>query len=158
MSLGREFKSTFDDLAKRLSEQRREAETLKEQLCEAGQALTVANDQASARLSIVLKEEKERAADERTTLLSQITTLVQGYGDAQDKRMEAKVASVQEEIRQSNMVYGRQGESYSKTMNVWSEKEQLLVDDMLKARENVKNKIKNDWTVSCTVLFGDVKC
>jgi len=79
---------------------------------------------------------------------------VQGHGDAQDKRIEAKVASVQEEIKQSNMVYERQGESYSKTMNVWSEKEQLLVYDMLKARENVKNKIKNDWTVSYTVLFS----
>jgi len=149
VSLGREFKSTFDDLAKRLSEQRREAESLKEQLCEAGQALTTANDKASARLSAILKEEKERAADERMTLLSQITTLVQANGDAQDKRLEAKVTSVQEEIKQSNVVYGRQEESYSKTMKIWSGKEQTLVDDMLKARENVKNKIKNDWTVSC---------
>lgn len=110
--------------------------------------MTIANDKASARLSAVLKEEKERAADERTTLLSQITTLVQGYGDTQDKRVEAKVASIQEEIKQSNVVYGRQEESYSKTMDTWSEKEQLLVEDMLKARENVKNKIKHDWTVS----------
>lgn len=131
-----------------MSEQRREAESLKAQLCSAGEALVTANQKATAELNAVLVEQKERAAEERTILLSQITSLVQGYGDTQDKRIEAKVASVQEQITQSNAVYKRQEETYSTAMNAWSEQEQLLVHDMVKARENVKAKVKKDWTVS----------
>jgi kinesin family protein 11 len=131
-----------------LSEQRSEAEALRAQLCNAGIALIKANDAASARSSTVLAEEKERAAAERATLLSQITSLVQNHGEARDKRLEAEVISVQEEVNQSNVLFARQQESYGKTMDLWSEKEELLVQDMLKARENVKSKIKRDWTVS----------
>jgi len=148
VSLGRDFKTTFDDLSKRLSEQRSEAESLRGQLCEAGIALTKANDLACNRLSSVLQEEKERSAHERTALLSQISSLFQNYGDSQDKRMEAKVISVQSEIRQSNQLYERQQGIYSTTMDAWSAKEQLLVENMLQARESVKLKIKKDWTVS----------
>lgn len=148
VSLGRDFKTTFDDLSKRLSEQRNEAESLRGQLCDAGVALRKANDLACDRLSTVLQEEKERSANERTALLSQISSLVQNFGDSQEKRLEAKVASVQSEVRQSNELYGRQQGIYGAKMDAWSAKEQSLVENMLQARESVKLKIKKDWTVS----------
>ena len=135
-------------MSKRLSEQRNEAESLRGQLCDAGVALTKVNNLACDRLSTVLQEEKERSANERTALLSQISSLVQNFGDNQEKRLEAKVASVQSEVRQSNELYERQQGIYGTKMDAWSAREQFLVENMLQARESVKSKIKKDWTVS----------
>ncbi len=37
---------------------------------------------------------------------------------------------------------------YNDSMSVWSEKENLLVEEVIKSRETLKSRMKKDWTVS----------
>ena len=55
-----------------------------------------ANAAASTKLEDVLREEREQAATDRQTLLSQITNLVMAQGETQDARLGIKIADVAE--------------------------------------------------------------
>lgn len=147
-SLGKEFKITFDEFVKHLNQQQIEANNLRRQILDAGVALTDANKEASLSLAKVIAEEKNRATEERTNLINQITSLIQSQGEAQEKRLDARVVSIQEQIGLSNEAYHQQHERYDTSMDTWSGKETTLVENVHKSCENVKSKIKKDWTVS----------
>lgn len=152
-ALGKDFKNTFDELVKHLNSQQEEAEALHRHLSDAGAALASADEISSARLSAVLSEEKARAEDEQVALISQITSLIQTQSVAREKRLEARVASLQSEITTSRETYRQEQVTYDNSMIVWSAKQASLVDDLLKSRESVKSKIKKDWTVSHVIRY-----
>lgn len=133
---------------KHLAGQQAEADRLRVQLSDAGAALKKANVEAATKLNVALVEEKQRASDDRASLISQMTSLIHGYGDVQDRRLDAQIVSVQEEVAASHQVYQVQQDDYNRSMDAWRVKEEFLVEDILKSREAVKSKIKKDWTVS----------
>ena len=147
-SLGREFKSIFEELIKRLRAQKTEAEELKARLTSATQAARKADEDASARLEKCLTEERSQTAADRKTLLLQITALVDQTNEAQYARMESKVRSVQNELTASRSTLQEAEKKYTDAMEVWSKKENLLVDEVLSSRDALKAKMKTDWTVS----------
>jgi kinesin family protein 11 len=67
-SLGRDFKSLFEDLLKHIDAQRTEADALRHQLNTASELAMQANTAASVKLDEVLREEREQAAADRQTL------------------------------------------------------------------------------------------
>ncbi|KAI9808818.1 MAG: kinesin motor protein cin8 [Pycnora praestabilis] len=144
-SLGREFKNIFEELIKHLNAQKVEAEELKQQLLAANSALLNANASASSQLEIALVDERQQAATDRQNLLSQITTLVNDSGKAHDARLTSKITSIQSDISNSAADFGVARDKYSEGMDVWVMKEKLLVDEVLKSRETLKNKLKKDW-------------
>jgi len=92
-----------------------------------------------------LKEEHEQAAHDRRTLLSQITDLVTTSGEVQDSRWQSKIDYVRNDISASRSALDSADKHYSNGMDVWSQKEILLVEEVLKSRDTLKGKMKDDW-------------
>jgi len=107
-----------------------------------------ANSAASAKLDDVLREEREQAAADRQTLLIQITNLVMAQGETQDARMSAKIGEVQKDVHSSNESFEASRAQYSQGMDVWNEKEGRLVEEVLRSRETLKSKLKEDWVAA----------
>ncbi|KAH8669630.1 P-loop containing nucleoside triphosphate hydrolase protein [Tricladium varicosporioides] len=144
-SLGRDFKTLFEELLKHVNAQKAEAEELRKQLTSASEFAMEANVAASARLDEVLRDEREQAATDRQNLLTQITSLVMTQGEAQDARISSKVEEVRENITTSKDAFEASRTQYSLGMDAWNEKEGKLVEEVLRSRETLKSKLKDDW-------------
>ena len=150
-SLGKDVKATFDELVRQLSAQKSEADDLKRQLSEVGAAAISANAVASTQLATIMAQEKEQSARERETLISQISSIIKSTGEAQDKRLESKITSIQQDLTKSNGQFEKNQATCVQSLDAWMAREKALVDDVLTSRESVKAKLRNDWNVS---VFG----
>lgn len=107
-----------------------------------------ANSAASAKLDDVLREEREQAAVDRQSLLMQITNLVMAQGETQEARLSVKIGEVQKDVLSSKESFETSRTQYSQGMDAWNEKEGKLVEEVLRSRETLKSKLKEDWVVS----------
>lgn len=138
----------FEDLLKHIDAQRTEADALRQQLNTASELAMQANSAASAKLDDVLREEREQAAVDRQSLLMQITNLVMAQGETQDARLSVKIGEVQKDVLSSKESFEASRTQYSQGMDAWNEKEGKLVEQVLRSRETLKSKLKEDWVVS----------
>jgi kinesin family protein 11 len=139
---------------KHIDAQRTEADALRHQLNTASELAMQDNAAASTKLEDVLREERAQAAIDRQTLLSQITTLVMAQGETQDARLGAKIAEVRKDVLSSKESFETSRAQYSQGMDAWNEKEGSLVEDVLRSRETLKSKLKEDWVVShCSMIY-----
>lgn len=125
-----------------------EADALRKQLSIASQAAMRADADVSARLEVCLAEERQQAVLDRQNLLSQITDLVNKSGEQQDARWVSKINTVRSDIASSTSNFQAADKLFSEGMEIWSQKENLLVEEVLKSRETLKSKMKKDWNVS----------
>jgi hypothetical protein len=119
---------------------------------QADAALLAANKSAQGRLTQIIEEEKLKAAEERQSLLSQMTTLIHATAEAQDNRLASKVLTVNDGIDSSHAAYKVTHDAYNQGMDTWSGKSKDIIGDVVKSRDNVKMKIKADFAVS-TLFF-----
>ncbi|KAF1913608.1 P-loop containing nucleoside triphosphate hydrolase protein [Ampelomyces quisqualis] len=147
-SLGRDFKTTFDDLVKDLNEQQAENERLHQEVLDANAALVKANKTSQGQIAHILDDEKHKAAEERQRMLSQITALVCATADAQEIRLKEKLAGVSEEIGAASTAFEAKQETYTEGINAWSAKSQDILSGVSKSRDAVKTKIKSDFAVA----------
>ena len=99
----------------------------------------------AARMETCLNEERVQASQDRQGLLAQITDLTNKYGEVQDARWKSKLNAVREEVLLSKSELQMADEGYNTGMDVWSQKEKLLVEEVLKSRDTLKGKMKDDW-------------
>ena len=151
-SLGRDFKNIFEELVKHLNTQKAEADDLRKQLSVASKTAVEANKTASSQLQACLIEERKLAATDRQNLLSQITALVDASGEAQDARITTKISAIQENISSTTSEFEAANAKYAKGMDIWTEKENLLMGEVLESRDTLKGKMKQDWTVSGPII------
>lgn len=104
-----------------------------------------ADADVSIRLETCLNEERAQASQDRQNLLAQITTLINSSGLAQDSRWESKINAVRKDIASARSTLDTANENYDTSMDLWSEKENLLVGEVLKSRDTLKIKMKDDW-------------
>ncbi|KAH6435965.1 hypothetical protein HBI14_012240 [Parastagonospora nodorum] len=147
-SLGRDFKTTFDDLVKDLNEQQAENERLHQQVLDANAALVKANKSSQGQITHIMDEEKKRSAEERQRLLSQITALVSATADAQEMRLSENLFGVSEEIGAANTAFEAKQETYTEGIHAWSSKSQDILAGVSKSRDAVKTKIKSDFAAA----------
>ncbi|KAL9581169.1 MAG: hypothetical protein Q9203_006006, partial [Teloschistes exilis] len=145
-SLGRDFKAIFEELVKHVNSQKAEADELRCQISKAAQDAMLAESRMSSELETALKEERTEAAQDREALLSQITSLVNKSGETQDARWQSKIDSIRSDITSSRSKFEAEEKTYSEAMDVWSQKESLLVEEVIKSRDNLKSRMKKDWT------------
>lgn len=92
-----------------------------------------------------LEEERAQASKDQHDLLAQITGLVHKSGEVQNARWASKINAVREEVLSSRSALQAADHGYNTGMDVWSQKEKLLVDEVLKSRDTLKGKMKEDW-------------
>lgn len=146
-SLGRDFKSIFEELVKHIHTQKAEADGLRCQISAAARGAMEAEALVSSRLESALNEERAQAANDRQDLLAQITSLVNKTGETQETRWQSKIDTIRSDIASSHSTFVGEEKKYSKAMDVWSQKENLLVEEVLKSRDALKSRMKKDWTV-----------
>lgn len=100
-----------------------------------------------ARLDNCLQEERSQAAVDRQELLSKITDLIKASGEKQDARLGLQINGIRNDIAASSLTLRQADEQYNERMDLWSQKRNQLVDEVLKSREALKSRMKNDWTV-----------
>ena len=144
-SLGKDMESIFDDLDKRLQSQELEAESLRQQLAVATQAAQEANERLAARMEKSLQEEKDQAALDRKSLISQITGLINANGAAQDQRVTDRMNDIQEEVQNAKVEIQSTAEKCGSSIRNWVQKEATLNDYVAKSRDIVKEKLQTDW-------------
>lgn len=113
----------------------------------AAKAAIQAEAEFCARLDNCLQEERSQAAVDRHELLSKITDLIKASGEKQDARLDLRINDIRNDIAASSLTLRQADDQYNERMDLWSQKGHLLVDEVLKSRETLKSRMKNDWTV-----------
>ena len=129
-----------------MNTQKAESDALRKDLSAATDEALKADALASARLQSYLEEEKARVAVERGDLLAEITRLVNNTGAAQEQRLSSKINAVQADMTIARANLQAADNKYNDAMEIWSERENLLVEEVLRSRESLRNKMKKDWT------------
>ncbi|KAM0329371.1 hypothetical protein ACHAQA_004677 [Verticillium albo-atrum] len=159
-SLGKEFKTMFEDLATQITAQRAESLKLRLQLEKAAKTIAEQNASASSRMQEVMEGERKQAAVDRQNLLAQITSLVNAQAEVQESRLADKTAELQKSILESNTALETDVASYAEAMDVWDVKEGELLESVAKSKEMMKTKLKDDWNaaeVHSTSIQGTTK-
>ncbi|KAI8937543.1 hypothetical protein NX059_005261 [Plenodomus lindquistii] len=147
-SLGRDFKTTFDDLVKDLNEQQADNERLHQEVLEADTTMIEASKASQAALEQVVAEEKQKSAEDRQQLLTQITALITANADAQEKRLDEKLASVSAAISAANVTFESKQDAYTEGVSAWSNRSRDILAGVSKSRDAVKTKIKSDFAAA----------
>jgi kinesin family protein 11 len=146
VSLGREFKTLFEDLIRRMNEQQAEAQRLRQEILGANAGFVEATHVSREHLKQAFEREKEAAAKERELLLAQIGTLISDSAALQEARMVGAVETANKRIKTSSDDYAIAQQTYNSGMDTWSGNGQTLIESSVKARETIKAKLKADWT------------
>ncbi|KAH8816425.1 P-loop containing nucleoside triphosphate hydrolase protein, partial [Xylogone sp. PMI_703] len=144
-SLGRDFKTLFEDVLKHINAQRVEIVDLRQQLHAASEAAMKSNADAASRLETALKEEREQAVIDRQVLLGKITDLIEEQGKTEDQRITSKISEVQKDILASRELFESAKSQNDLRMEVWNTKEEELIQEVVRSRETLKSKLKDDW-------------
>ncbi|UKZ49017.1 hypothetical protein TrVGV298_003255 [Trichoderma virens] len=144
-SLGKDFKSIFEDLVRHITTQRCESDNLRRQLQSATNTIKLQNANISARMQEALEEERRHAAEERQKLLSQISALVTTQAEAQENRFADRAMQMQKNMVEYNTSLEGAISQYGQGMDAWDEKEGELLEEVKKSRDQIKTKLKDDW-------------
>ncbi|KAI1865085.1 hypothetical protein JX265_008132 [Neoarthrinium moseri] len=147
-SLGKDFRSIFEELLSHLTSQKQESDSLRHQLKSASETILQSNSDISARIQQVIEAERRQAAEERKNLLLQISSLINSQAELQDSRLADKAASLQQSVQETNATFEGSVAQYSQGMDVWVEKEDQLLGDVSKSRETLKQKLQDDWNTA----------
>jgi kinesin family member 11 len=144
--LGRDFKAMFEDITRQLTAQKEEAEHLRVALCEANHQHIEATLRASEQLHANAEADRMAAQMDRQTLMTQITALIEASAAKQDERVEANVRNTQVNLAAATSTFQQADQSYSEGMNRWIEHDSELLRKVTHSKDELKTKLKNDWT------------
>ena len=104
-----------------------------------------ADEAVSLRLDAVLDEEQALASQDRQVLLGQISDLIMKSGEEQDRRWSSKIQAARQDMGALRSNLATAEAKYNSGMDIWSKKESLLIEEVLKSRDILKVKMKEDW-------------
>ncbi|KAG6029362.1 hypothetical protein E4U41_000376 [Claviceps citrina] len=147
-NLGKDYKSVFEDLVKHITAQRSEADSLRRQLQSAMNTIALQNTSLSTRVQEALEEERRQSAEDRQKLMTQMSSLFNAQAEAQEARLADRVALIQKSVGESNTSMETAMTLYAQGMEDWDKEENALMEDVKKSREQLKNRLKDDWTAA----------
>ncbi|KAF7557213.1 hypothetical protein G7046_g6095 [Stylonectria norvegica] len=147
-SLAKDFKSIFEDLVRHIAAQRGEADTLRRQLQSATNTIVLQNSSTSTRIQEALEEERRTAIEDRSKLMTQIAGLINTQAETQETRLAEKASLIQKSLVDSNSYLEDAVLNYGQGMDTWDGKEGELLDEVKKSRDQLKTKLKDDWTTT----------
>ncbi|KIH89409.1 kinesin family member 11 [Sporothrix brasiliensis 5110] len=147
-TLGKDFKSTFEDLLKHIGAQRDESDALRTKVEEASQTAVQANATVAAQIQQAIDEERKQAAADRQQLLTQIGTLITEQATKQDIRFTAKTNAIREQMVESNTAFEGSLETYAKGMDAWNTASEEFAQGASESRDALKLRLQEDWTTA----------
>ncbi|EEY21277.1 kinesin-II 85 kDa subunit [Verticillium alfalfae VaMs.102] len=147
-SLGKDFKTIFDDLVTHIAAQRAESLKLRQQLEKATRTIAEQNAANANRMQEVMEGERKQAAVDRRDLLTQITSLINAQAEVQESRLADKTAELQRSILASNTTLEKDVAAYGEGMDAWNSKEDELLETVANSKEAMKTKLKEYWNAA----------
>ena len=154
-SLGKEFKTMFEGMTKQLTAQREENDRLRTELQEAQRRNLEASRSASRQLQTCLNEEKRVAQQERQQLKDQISALIDASASRQEDRISHSLSEVHSQLEESSEAFEQAGAAYAQGMDAWALQDQSLMEGVVKSKEDLKARMKRDWTVRPSYVSDD---
>jgi kinesin family protein 11 len=145
VTLGREFKTMFEDLLRRMNDQQSEAQRLREQISSANAGFIEASQTSQGQLRQAVEEERQTAATERATLLATITSLINDSATAQEARISGHLEAANKRVKTSEDDYRAAQQVYGDGMDAWNGSSQSLIERSVQSRESIKARLKGDW-------------
>lgn len=102
------------------------------------------NASAPARIQEALDEERRHAAEDRQRL----TALMAAQAESQEARMADMALLVQKTLAETGVSLDAAATQYSHGMDSWDVKEGALLDEIKKTRDQLKTRLKDDWTAT----------
>lgn len=146
--MGKDFKNLFDDLTQQLAAQRQEANELRSALETANQANLEATLATSTQLQTVLEEERKTSLQERENLKDQIFRLLDSSATQQEERLSGRLIGTQTSLVEASESFEAADKAYREGMDRWSAQDTELMTTIVKSKDELKNRMKGDWTVS----------
>lgn len=146
-SLGKDFKSAFEELLRHMRVQKAESDRLRQELEEATHAMVESNESVATRIQELLDEERAQAAAERQALLAQIARLVNSQAELQESRLADRAAQIQDTILDSSKALKESVGEYSAGMNAWGERDNKALEEASASKDALKTRLKDDWAV-----------
>ncbi|OAL33580.1 hypothetical protein AYO20_07087 [Fonsecaea nubica] len=148
--LGKDFKAMFDDLTRQLAGQREEIETLSSALQAASRTSIEASLSASTQLEAIRDEERRAAAEEKEKLKEQIMKLVDSSHQQQEQRLSSRLNNVQSHLVEATEQFESADKSYREGIDKWTAQGDELMAQVVTSKDELKTKIKGDWTAVST--------
>lgn len=153
--LGKDIKNMFEDLTKQLSAQRDEADALRFALQAANRANIEAQLAAASQLQIVRDEEKRVSAEEKERLKEHIFQLIDSSSLRQEERLSTRLINAQTSLVDAAEHFERADKNYVEGMDKWADDDTNLMTNVVRCREDIKTKMKGDWTVCAIRLVRE---
>lgn len=147
-SLGKDFKTMFETMAKHLEEQKFEVNRLRLELQAANRQTVEANRKASSNLAQVLEEEHASAQAERDTLMSHIRGLLEDSNQRQNNRLKGKFDTLRTDISATGESLEQATAQHDRHVDEWIFKEEQFAKDVSASKDEIKTRMQNDWEVS----------
>ncbi|CAI7586631.1 unnamed protein product [Penicillium palitans] len=144
-TLGKDFKTMFEDMAKHLDEQKSEVHKLRLELQAANRQTVEANRKASSNLAQVLEEEHASAQAERETLMSHIRGLLEDSSHKQNNRLKGKFDTLRTDISASGDSLEQATAQHDRHIDEWIFKEEQFAKDITASKDEIKTRMQNDW-------------
>ena len=151
-TLGKNFKSVFEDMAAHLDGQKAEINRLRSQLQEANRETVEANRKVSCNMSQLLDEEQTSAEAERDQLLSQIKVLMEESRQKQFSRLKGKFDNLRTDISSSGDSLEQATVQHDRQIDEWVFRSEQFAKDVNTSRADIKAKMQNDWEVRLPTL------
>ncbi|PYH91239.1 kinesin-domain-containing protein [Aspergillus ellipticus CBS 707.79] len=144
-TLGKDFKSMFEDMVFHLNGQKAEINKLRLELQEANQKAVEANRKASSHLAQTLEEENANAQAERDLLLTQMKTLIEESRQRQFGRLKGRVDTVRTDLSSSGDSLEHATAHYDRQVDEWVFKSEQFAKDVNASKDEVRFKMQGDW-------------
>lgn len=156
-TLGKDFKTIFEDLVKHITVQRSENDNLRLQLQSATRTIAL---QEASMLTLVqdardecrhAAEDRRQAAEETQKLLSQIMSQNAAQiaqAEAREARVAEKMAQIEKSVSDSRASREGAMAQYGEGMLAWDEKEGQLLETVKDSRDQLKTRLKDDWNAA----------
>ncbi|KAI1751835.1 P-loop containing nucleoside triphosphate hydrolase protein [Xylaria castorea] len=149
-ALGKDFKTIFEDLLRHNAAQKKESDDLREQLQGATETIAQSNASISMQIQNVIEQERRQATEERSTLLAQITSLINSQAVTRESRLASKAAFIQRSVQENTTVLEGSMTQYVQGMDNWNAREGQFLDEIATSRETIKSKLRDDWAAANT--------
>ncbi|KAF2671781.1 kinesin-domain-containing protein [Microthyrium microscopicum] len=146
-TLGREFRSTFDEMSTEIVEQREELDQLRSQMTVANSQLATEQAQTVDSLEGLVEKEKEIREKENAELMSKIQQLVQATTEQQDLRM-LEIGSLPQQFRSVSATHAQAGETFEKNSELLVARSRDFSGKLVKSRDTMKSKIQRDFAAA----------
>lgn len=135
-------------MVQQINEQKSENDRLRNQIITANSQLRDASVIFEKSLENILVTEKARAAQERTEMFAQISSILNANAEAQNMRLETKLTTIGDELAKSRSSHEEQEKFYADGMDTLQVKAEEIVNSVIHKRESTDAALQADYKVS----------